>query len=144
MERKRFGLRQMAILEFTINLPPRSKKNHSQIVMTGKYPRLIPSKPYREYQDNCKWFMPKTEPIDSPVNVKALFYMDTHRRVDINNLLAALMDICVYYGVLVDDNSKIVVSVDGSRVLYDKDNPRTEVTITEVEEEKICPTSQWI
>ena len=35
----------------------------------------------------------------------------------------------VKYGVLKDDNSEIITSHDGSRVLYDKDNPRTEVTI---------------
>ena len=28
-----------------------------------------------------------------------------------------------------DDNNRIVVSTDGSRVLYDKHNPRTEVEI---------------
>jgi hypothetical protein len=38
----------------------------------------------------------------------------------------------VKYGVIEDDNSNVVVSVDGSRVLYDKENPRTEVEITEV------------
>lgn len=32
-----------------------------------------------------------------------------------------------------DDNSQIIVSHDGSRVLYDKDNPRTEVTISPYE-----------
>jgi Holliday junction resolvase RusA-like endonuclease len=59
--------------------------------------------------------------------------MPTHRRVDLCNLHAALHDILVKYQVIEDDNSKIVVSTDGSRVLYDKDHPRTEVVITEVE-----------
>ena len=31
--------------------------------------------------------------------------------------------------LLADDNRNIVASVDGSTVLYDKDNPRTEITI---------------
>jgi hypothetical protein len=30
---------------------------------------------------------------------------------------------------LADDNSNIVVSMDGSRVLYSKENPRTEIEI---------------
>lgn len=122
------------MIEFTIDLPPITKKNHSQIVMVGKYPKLIPSKQFREYQDNCQWFMPKVDTIETPINLKALFYMPTHRRVDLVNLLAALCDILVHYGVIADDNSKIIVSMDESRVLYDKENPRTEVTITEVEE----------
>ena len=61
--------------------------------------------------------------------------MPTHRRVDQVNLLEATLDILVEYGVLADDNSNIVVSHDGSRVLYDKNNPRTEITITDVEKE---------
>ena len=45
------------------------------------------------------------------------------------NLHSALHDVLVEVGVLEDDNSQIVVSTDGSRVLYDKHNPRTEVEI---------------
>ena len=61
--------------------------------------------------------------------------MPTHRRVDQVNLLEATLDILVEYGVLADDNSNIVVSHDGSRVLYDKNNPRTEITITDAAKE---------
>jgi hypothetical protein len=32
--------------------------------------------------------------------------------------------------VIKDDNSSIVASHDGSRVEYDRDNPRVEITIT--------------
>lgn len=58
-----------------------------------------------------------------------MFYMPTRRIVDLTNLEEAIDDILVKYGVLKDDNSRILVSHDGSRVLYDKNNPRTEVTI---------------
>ena len=66
-----------------------------------------------------------------PVNVKALFYMDTRRRVDLVNLEQALCDLLVHYKMIEDDNSTIIKSMDGSRVLYDKDDPRTEVVIEE-------------
>ena len=33
------------------------------------------------------------------------------------------------------NSMQIVVSTDGSRVMYDKENPRTEVTITKSKEE---------
>ena len=56
--------------------------------------------------------------------------MPTRRRVDLLNLLEASLDILVDAGILEDDNSSIVVSHDGSRVLYDKENPRAEITIT--------------
>ena len=60
--------------------------------------------------------------------------MPTRRKVDLNNLLEASTDMLVFYNVLEDDNSKIVVSHDGSRVFYDKDNPRAEIYIKRVEE----------
>ena len=71
--------------------------------------------------------------IDQPVNVSAKFYMPTKRRVDLTNLNEALHDILVHYGVLTDDNAKIIVSTDGSRVCWDKVEPRTEVLITVTE-----------
>ena len=59
--------------------------------------------------------------------------MPTRRRVDLCNLLEATCDLLVHHGVLEDDNSAVVVSHDGSRVLYDKEHPRTEVFIEEVQ-----------
>lgn len=126
-------------LQFTLALEPKTKKNSSQILRnqkTGK-PFLAPSKAFKEYQTECGWFIIKPEkPIDMPVNIKALYYMKTQRKVDLINLHSALHDILVHYGVIVDDNSNIIVSTDGSRVLYDKDNPRTEVFISSMEEVK--------
>lgn len=118
-------------MKFTIKLPPVTKKNHGQIVWRGNRPIMIPSKPYLNYERDAKWFMPNQK-AEGQINVKALFYMPTHRRVDLVNLLQALLDVLVKYGVIKDDNSNVVVSVDGSRVYYDKENPRTEVEITEV------------
>lgn len=124
------------MLKFEINIAPRTKKNHQQIIMVKGKRIVIPSKQYSEYEKKCKKFMPKLDnPINTKVNVKGLFYMETRRKVDLNNLLEALTDVLVKYKVLEDDNSTIVVSHDGSRVLYDKENPRTEIEITEIEED---------
>ena len=90
---------------------------------------VIPSKQYKEYEHESAWFMPHIKTIDQPVNIRAVFYMPTRRRVDLVNLLQALCDILVKYSVLEDDNCSVVASFDGSRVDYDKDNPRTEVSI---------------
>lgn len=89
---------------------------------------IIPSKAYVEYKEACAPFL-RPMGINKAVNIKAVYYMPTRRRVDLINLHEALHDIMVDYGVLVDDNSNIVASTDGSRVEYDKDNPRTEVEI---------------
>lgn len=55
------------------------------------------------------------------------------RKVDLANLIEATCDILVKAGVLADDNSHIVAAHDGSRVDYDKKNPRVEIWIEEME-----------
>lgn len=116
-----------------IPICPRTKKNHSQVITVGGRPRVIPSKQYTQFAKDCGYYINcKNLNIDYPVNIKCVYFMDTHRRVDLLNLLGATMDILVEYGVIQDDNSKIAVSHDGSRVEYDKANPRTEITITSI------------
>lgn len=123
-------------IKFTIPLAPISKKNNQQIFFnrhTGK-PFITPSKQYKEYEQKALWFIPKGRCIDYPVNVKCLFYMPTKRLCDLTNMLEAVDDVMVKAGLLKDDNYKIIVSHDGSRVLYDKANPRTEVYIERAEQ----------
>lgn len=120
------------MLKFTIPLPPVTKKNHQQIIVNKKTgrPMVIPSKQFLEYEKECGYFIRgKGLKINEPVTVQCRFYMPTKRRVDLTNLLEAIDDILVKYEVLEDDHSGIIYSHDGSRVLYDKENPRTEVTI---------------
>ena len=94
----------------------------------------MPSKEYKAYEKHCAMFMPKLEkPISNPVNVQCTFYRSTKRRVDLINLLECVADILVTYKVLADDNRNIMYAVDGSRVLLDRDNPRVEIGINEVE-----------
>lgn len=119
-------------MKFTIDLAPVTKKNHSQVIFVSGRPRVIPSKQYIQYEKDCQFFMPRISTIDKPINVKAIYYMPTHRKVDLPNLHNALHDVLVHYGVVEDDNSNIIASTDGSRVRYDKENPRTEVEIKEV------------
>lgn len=124
----------MESVEFTIEAAPVTKKNHQQIMInrrTGK-PFVMPSKQYRAYQEAAKWFVPH-ETVTGPVNVRCLFYMPTRRRVDLVNLLEAADDVLVYAGLLEDDNCAVICGHDGSRVLYDRERPRTEIVITEAE-----------
>lgn len=123
-------------LYFTVELPPVSKKNSQQILMNPKTgrPFIMPSKKYKQYEKAALRFIPKGETISSPVNVKCLFYMPTKRKCDLVNMQEAILDVMVKAGLLADDNYSIVQSMDGSRVLYDKENPRTEVYITEAKE----------
>lgn len=120
--------------KIVIPLPPVTKKNHPRLIR-GPYgaPKIIPSKQFAEYQEAAAWYCHSDKPISEPVTVKCLFYMPTRRRVDLTNLLEAIDDVLVHTRVLEDDNSNIIVSHDGSRVLYDKENPRTEVYISRYE-----------
>ena len=119
------------MIKFTIPLAPISKKNSQRIMVnraTGK-PFIMPSAQYKQYERDAAYFIPFGN-INEPVNVKCLFYMPTRRKVDLTNLLEAIDDVMVKAGLLADDNSEIVQSHDGSRVLYDKKRPRTEIIIT--------------
>ena len=124
-------------LHFVIALAPVTKKNSQQIVRLGKRYSIVPSKQYKAYEKAAMLFIPTNtySGITAPVTVQALFYMPTRRRVDLTNLLEALDDTLVRAGLLADDNCRIIVSHDGSRVLYDKDHPRTEITISRCMEE---------
>lgn len=122
--------------KFIIRLPPVSKKNSQQIFFNPKTGKrfIAPSKKYKEYEQNAGWFLPRRkEPIDYSINVKCLFYMPTKRKCDLTNLLEAVDDVLVKHGIVADDNYTIIESHDGSRVLYDKENPRTEIYIEEVQ-----------
>jgi Holliday junction resolvase RusA-like endonuclease len=114
-------------------MEPRLDKN-------GKFLGLMQSATYQQYEEDCLKLIPAKARlhISEPVNVKATYYMKTRRRVDKTNLESALLDILVKAGVLTDDsalNPEIVVGTDGSRVKWDKSNPRTEVVIEAISED---------
>lgn len=115
-------------LNYTIPLPPVTKKNSQRILRTSNgRPFIAQSKKYMEYARAALLYLkpPPGGPIDFPVNVKMVFYVGTKRRVDLVNLQEAALDILVAARVLKDDNSGIVADMDGSRVYYDKENTRT-------------------
>lgn len=121
------------MIRIVIPLPPVTKKNSQRIVRVRNRPMILPSQKYREYDHTAgPCLLPYRQNLDSPVNVRCLYYMPTRRRVDLCNLLEATCDLLVHHGVLADDNSAIVAGHDGSRVLYDKEHPRTEIYIEEV------------
>ena len=126
----------MAIIyEAMIPLNPRTKKNSQRVVVnhrTGK-PFIMQNEKYKQYEKDAGWFLKiPDKPIDTPVNVKCVFYRENQGRCDLTNLLEAIDDVLVSYGVLSDDNFTVITSHDGSRVYVDKDKPRTEITIETV------------
>ena len=124
-------------IKIVIPIQPITKKNSQMIVMNPKTgrPFIVPSKQYKQYEkDAGKFLKPLPYHMDYPVNIKCLFYMKTKRRVDLTNLLESADDVLVKYGIIPDDYFTIIGGHDGSRVLHDKDFPRTEIYITRLEE----------
>lgn len=127
------------IMKFTIPIIPRTKKNSSEIRYRRGKPYIAPSRLYENYEYEGIMSIPSKykKNIDYPVNIKAIYYVKRNARIDKTNLESALMDMLVAAGVLADDSAikpSIVVATDGSRVYYDKNNPRIEVEITKLEE----------
>ena len=130
---------------FTIHGNPVTKKNSQQILMNPKThrPFVAPSSQYKKYEkEACKQLLMQAvqhgpaQAIDFPVNIECDFYMQTRRLVDLSNLISCALDVLVSAGVIADDNCSIAVSNDGSRVHYDKENPRTEIRITKTKTEE--------
>ncbi|MDN6626641.1 MAG: hypothetical protein L0K82_05445 [Pisciglobus halotolerans] len=130
-------------MKLTILGQPITKKNSQQIYMNKrtKKPFITPSAKCKQYRRDfliqALQFKPK-QPIDSEICITALYYMPTKRRVDITNLMNATHDLLQDAKIIADDSSKIVKSVDGTRVLYDKMNPRVEIVISEYKDVKQC------
>ena len=114
----------------------RSKKNSQEIRhnrATGK-PFIAQSKLYTEFERECGYFLNKYKTnISYPINLKCTFYVPDRRKRDLSNLLNAIQDVLVKYKVIADDNYNIVQSVDGSRIIYEKNRQETIVEIEECE-----------
>ena len=118
---------------YTIHGNPVTKKNSQRIIHPENGGTLIkPSAAYEAYENMSLYFLqPRpVSPISEPVNIRCLYYMETRRKVDLTNLLSATDDILVKAAILKDDNRNILAGHDGSRVFYDHDYPRVEITIT--------------
>ena len=115
----------------------RSKKNSEQILKnkkTGKY-FIAQSEIYKKFERDCAYFLNKYQSnISYPINLKCTFYVKDKRKRDIVNLLNAIQDILVKYKVIADDNYNIVQSIDGSRIIYEKDREETIIEITKIKE----------
>lgn len=130
-------------IEFTLPVHPVSKKNSQQIItLKTKYGKqrniIIPSKKYKEFEAACLpyFYQVKNQAgnVDFPVNMAVIFYVSKKLKYDLTNLLEAIDDAAVKSGFIADDNRDIIAGHDGSRVFYDKFNPRIEITITEMED----------
>lgn len=109
------------------------KKNSQQILFNQrtKKPFIQQSDRYLQFERLCGYYLNKYNDlnINKPINLKCTFYVPDKRRRDLANLLESIQDILVKYGVIADDNYLIVQSVDGSRIVYEKNKSETIIEI---------------
>jgi hypothetical protein len=121
----------MASIQLVIPGPPRTKKNHNQLVTTHGRMRVLPSKAWRDWRDVAVLFLRqqwvRKPPISWPANCAALFYRE--RAIgDAVGYYQGLADILEEAGVV--ENDKWIESWDGSRLMKDAVKPRVEVTLS--------------
>lgn len=101
--------------------------------MRGKYPILIPSKTFVDYEKNClKQLKSCEEKYTGEIWCKCEYWLpDKKWYPDLINLLSATHDILEKAGII--DNDRNIVNIDGSKIIgFDKTNPRAEITISNI------------
>lgn len=134
-------------LKFVVGGAPRVKKNTQRSVGFGKSSRRINSAAYTKWEamaapqldDIMRQFRRMTgrpwPVVDFTHNFSARFYMDTSGAVDLSALYEGIQDLLVKKGMLLDDNSQLLLSHDGSGVSVDRGRPRIVIEITRKEPE---------
>lgn len=128
---------------------PKTKKNHAQLIPHIKRPLLVPSEAYREWEragirsllgeglikrvpgsdDKKAYRVHGREPIDYPVNCRALIYRDALRG-DAVGFYQAIGDFLQLAGIVTND--RYIVSWDGTRLCKDSVRPRIELELERV------------
>lgn len=122
-------------LNFTIDGPPRTKKNHGRVIKRGARKFHIPSEALEKWNNSAQLQLAKLRaktfaliPVKIPVNCRAIFY----RHANVGDLLGfeqALADALQQGGIV--ENDRLITQWDGSRMLVDKVEPRVDVELTE-------------
>lgn len=113
-------------------VPPRTKKNHGQIITVRGRPMMLPSPEYRAWEAGCgraSIFDRTAPPIAHEVNCAATIWRNA-RVGDAVGYYQAIADCLETLGVVADD--KWIVSWDGSRLAKDAESPRVDVVLTSV------------
>jgi Holliday junction resolvase RusA-like endonuclease len=116
----------------TILGAPVTKSNHQRIFRgKGGRPFVAQSAAYVEWERRAiaqiLHVLPPGPPLDEPVSLRATFFR-ARRTGDLGNYLKALCDVLERAGIVAND--RLIMSFDGCRLDYDKDNPRVEFEVT--------------
>jgi len=117
----------MIIHKFTLPFPP----SVNSLFGGGSKQKRFPSKKYKEWLRSC----PELESLrlSNEVAIEYTFAFPDKRVRDGQNYLKAVTDYLTKQGVIQDDNWKIVVSEIWNHMGVDRENPRVEVTVVELQ-----------
>lgn len=133
----------MTTYHLTVTGAPRTKKTSNRLVKVGRFRKVLPSKAWEHWVKHARvqgtmdatdmtWhYTERMLPLAVPLHITAIFYRDA-RRGDLVGYMQGLADLLEKRGVIANDRQ--LVNWDGTRLDLDRDNPRTEVTLTEVSE----------
>ena len=125
-------------MELVIMGQPRTKKNSSRIALTPDNKRvLLPSKAYKAYERVALIQLARVQAVHGPISVMCRYYLQNRAHwPDLVGLLQATSDILQAAKVIDDD--KYIVNYDGSMIAgLDKDNPRVEIIIHQINENSV-------
>nr|DAX52230.1 MAG TPA: Endodeoxyribonuclease RusA [Caudoviricetes sp.] len=98
---------------------------------------LLPSKAYKAYERVALIQLARVQAVHGPISVMCRYYLQNRAHwPDLVGLLQATSDILQAAGVIDDD--KYIVNYDGSTIAgLDKDNPRVEIIIHQINENSV-------
>lgn len=126
-------------MKFTIDGPPRTKKNSSRILVNRRTGArfVAPSAAAVGWCRDAAIELLRTRraagwtaPLATPQNLAALIYRNRNSG-DLDNFLAAICDALQAAGIVAND--RLIRGHDGSRLLLDYRRPRVEITLTPLE-----------
>lgn len=111
-----------------------AQKNEKRIAIntrTGKpFPMTSPA--VKAWQEEVGWQLKNAPKFPGRVEIAFNFYCKDNRRRDLDNMISSVQDSLVRAGVIKDDSWQVLTIV-GATGAYDKDRPRVEIFIDEVE-----------
>ena len=126
-QRVRTQVEGLSSLRLTFYGAPRTKKTHNQLRMSGGRLKVIPSAAWMRWRDEClKQVHPWMRLRDQAYNVSADFYRE-RATGDAVGFYTGLADVLEEAGIV--SNDRFLVSWEGSRLLVDREHPRTEITL---------------
>jgi len=113
-----------------------AKKNSKQIIYVRGKPLIIPSKAHKAWHDASMKHVKGYPPCFYPkCGVFATFYSKTAREADLDNKVSSILDLLVDAGILSSDGWNTVAMQGSMYGGKDKDNPRCEVEIHEINQQ---------